>query len=228
MITKPQILCVDDEPLNLKVLEGVLLPRGYEVVLAENGKKALDIIKGQKIELVFMDVMMPGMNGFDTCRKIKEDDKYRSIPVVMITALTSKEDRIKGIEAGAEDFISKPFDHGEVLARIKMLLKVKGLNENLSNAYGNIASLTSYGEEVIKTFNPVDFDFIEKIDSIVNKIIRQTGDMIDKAQVMIVGMRDEDNRFQWHRYESVFQKSDRTLLKTDLPFALNTPEQGGS
>jgi len=113
MNTRPRILCVDDEPLNLMVLEGVLVPKGYEVITAAGGGKALDIIRKQKIDIVLLDVMMPEMNGFEVCKKIKENERYRDIPVVMITSLASKEDRIKGIEAGAEDFISKPFDHGE-------------------------------------------------------------------------------------------------------------------
>ncbi len=228
MNTRPRILCVDDEPLNLMVLEGVLVPKGYEVIKAAEGRKALAIIREQKIDIVLLDVMMPEMNGYEVCEKIKEDERYRDIPVVMITSLASKDDRIKGIEAGAEDFLSKPFDHGEVLARIEMLLKVKSLNENLSNAYSNMTSLTSYGEEVIKTFDPMDFDFNEKIDSIVHKIIRQADAMIDKPQVVIVGMSDDEKHFHWYQYESVFRELDRTLLKIDLQSALSLPEKGGS
>ncbi len=227
MITKPVILCVDDEPLNLLVLEGVLVPKGYDVIPAAGGRKALEIIEGQKVDIVLLDVMMPEMNGFEVCKNIKNNERLRNIPVVLITALTSKEDRIKGIEAGAEDFISKPFDFGEILARITMLLKVKGLNENLINAYSNIASLTSYGEEVIKTFRPEKFNFIEKIGSIVNKIIRQTGDK-DKPRQIIVGMRDEGDSFQWHRYEFVTRELNRTLLNVDLQQSLNLPEEGDS
>src|SRR3990170_1987726 len=138
MIPKPRILCVDDEPLNLMVLEGVLVPKEYEVIRADSGKMALAIVKKQKIDIVLLDVMMPEMNGYELCRKIKDDEKYRNIPVVMITSLSSKDDRIRGIEAGADDFISKPFDHGEILARIKMLLKIKELNDRLNYAYTNI------------------------------------------------------------------------------------------
>jgi len=128
---KPRILCVDDEPANLKLLEALLAPRGYEVIKATDGKEALEKLNEQGMDIVLLDVMMPEINGFEVCKKIKEDNRYRHIPVVMITALRSREDRIKGIEAGAEDFISKPFDHGEVLARIKMLLKIKNLNDRL-------------------------------------------------------------------------------------------------
>ncbi len=127
--TKPRILCVDDEPEILKFLEALLVPRGYEVLKAENGEEALVKFKEQSIDLVISDVKMPKMNGFEVCRKIKEEEAFRNIPVILITGLTAKEDRIKGIEAGAEDFISKPIDAPEVLARIKMLLKAKALHE---------------------------------------------------------------------------------------------------
>ena len=123
--TKPRILCVDDEPEILKFLEAVLVPNGYEVVKAEDGEEALEKLKGERIDLVLSDVTMPKLDGFEVCRRIKADDRYRNIPVVIITGLAAKQDRIKGIEAGAEDFISKPIDPAEVLARIKMLLKAK-------------------------------------------------------------------------------------------------------
>jgi len=104
----PTILCVDDEPANCELLENILVANGYEVISAENGKDALLKIETRKIDLVLLDVMMPGMNGFEVCREIKESKEIMNIPVIMITALTVREDRIRGIEAGAEEFLSKP------------------------------------------------------------------------------------------------------------------------
>ena len=132
-----RILCVDDEPLNLSLLEAMLSPRGYDVVSAVNGPEALEKIQTERIDICLLDVMMPGMNGFEVCRRIKSDELHRNIPVVMITSYADKENRIRGIEAGAEDFISKPFDSTEVLARIKMLLHVKSLNDRVQSAYHN-------------------------------------------------------------------------------------------
>ncbi|HBA72970.1 MAG TPA: two-component system response regulator, partial [Geobacter sp.] len=142
---KPRILCVDDEPMNLSLLEAMLAPRGYEVTMASNGLEALEKIQRECVDILLLDVMMPEMDGFEVCRRIKSDDQYRNIPVVMITAYAARENRIKGIEAGAEDFISKPFDSMEVMARINMLLRVKALNDQLYSAYHNITSLTSFG-----------------------------------------------------------------------------------
>jgi CheY-like chemotaxis protein len=127
--TRPRILCIDDEPEVLKFLEAVLVPKGYEVIKAGNGEEALEKLKEERVDLVISDVKMPKMDGLEVCRRIKKDERYRSIPVIIITGLSAKEDRIEGIEAGAEDFISKPIDQAEVLARIKMLLKAKGLHE---------------------------------------------------------------------------------------------------
>jgi len=127
--SKPRILCVDDESSILKTFEILLVPHGYEVVKAQNGLEALEKLKEERIDLVLMDVMMPKLDGLEACRRIKGDERTRNIPVILITALSAKGDRIKGIEAGAEDFLSKPFDAAEILARVKMLLKSKSLSE---------------------------------------------------------------------------------------------------
>jgi PAS domain S-box-containing protein len=125
----PVILCVDDEEANLKLLEHMLVPRGYAVVGAASGKDALLQIKSQKIDLVLLDILMPGMDGFEVCRQIKEDQKLRDIPVILVTALSAKQDHIRGIEAGADEFLAKPIEKTMALARIKILLKVKELND---------------------------------------------------------------------------------------------------
>jgi len=163
------ILCVDDDPVNLKLLEAILTPKGYNVIKAENGFDALKSVR--KADLVILDVMMPGMDGFEVCRRIKENGALRHIPVIMATALGTKEDRIKGIEAGADEFLTKPLDPAEVIARVRTLLKVKELNERLRNAYMNIDSLTQYGELNIKTFDPIGFDLISKMDTIVSLLL---------------------------------------------------------
>jgi len=130
----PVILCVDDEEANLKLLENILVPRGYTVVCAASGKDALLKIKSQAIDLVLLDVIMSEMDGFEVCRQIKEDQKLRNIPIIMITALTAKQDRVRGIEAGAEEFLAKPIETTVALARIKILLKVKELSDDRKRA----------------------------------------------------------------------------------------------
>lgn len=215
---KPRILCVDDEPANLRLLEALLVPRGYEVIKTQHGKNAIEKISEQKIDLILLDVMMPEINGFDVCRTIKEDDKYRHIPVVLITALRSKEDRIKGIEAGADDFISKPFDHGEILARIKMLLKIKDLNDRLNYAYTNINSLISYGEEIIKKFDPLHFELMPVIGSIIDRNIKKSDEETGKPEMIIIGYLDEMHDWQLRQYKYVSGTLENNLLKINSTY----------
>ncbi|MBI4844633.1 MAG: response regulator [Nitrospirae bacterium] len=199
--TKPRILCVDDEPANLKLLEALLVPRGYEVIKAENGAEAIDTVKKDGIDIILLDVMMPGMNGYEVCGKIKSDDKHKNIPVVMITALQSKEDRVKSIEAGAEDFISKPFDQTEVLARIKMLLKVKALNERLSLAYDNINNLITFGEKMVESFNPLNFDLTACFEKIVEQIIRKKDEDTGKPETVVLRTSGNNHASKLIKYE---------------------------
>ena len=223
MKANPRILCVDDDPANLQLLEAMLEPRAYEVIQAKSGKETLEKIAEQRIDLVLLDVMMPEINGFDVCRLIKEDEQYRGIPIIMITALRSKEDRIRGIEAGVEDFISKPFDQEEVLARIKMLLKMKELNAKLRIAYTNLGDLTSFGGEIIKSFNPFHFDFIDKIDRLVCQVIRQNADMAEKPRQVIVAILGETKKWEWYQYQFILNKLQRHPLKLDLQHHLELP-----
>jgi class 3 adenylate cyclase/CheY-like chemotaxis protein len=122
-----RILVVDDAPLNVKLLEDVLTMKGYEVATAASGPEALTKIRGGGTDLVLLDVMMPGMDGYEVCRAIREDNRTALLPVVMVTALDAKEERVKGLEAGADDFLSKPVNQPELLARVRSLLRIKSL-----------------------------------------------------------------------------------------------------
>ncbi len=128
------ILCVDDEEPNLYLLEAILVSYGFQVVCAQSGKEALLKIQSQPIDLILLDISMPGMDGIAVCRIIKEDQKYRDIPIIMITGLASHEDRVRGIEVGVEDYFTKPFNKNELLARIRILLKVKKLSDERREA----------------------------------------------------------------------------------------------
>jgi len=124
----PKILVVDDVPLNVRLLEAMLLPLNYEVLKAFNGEDALSVVREGSPDLVLLDIMMPGMDGYEVCRRLKRSKDTRLIPIVMVTALDDIEFKIRGIEAGADDFITKPPNKIELLTRIKSLLKVKSLN----------------------------------------------------------------------------------------------------
>ncbi len=213
-----RILCVDDEPFNLSLLEAILLPRGYEVVSAVNGPEALEKIATERIDICLLDVKMPEMDGFEVCRRIKSDELHRNIPVVMITSFTDMENRIRGIEAGADDFISNPFNSAEVLARIKMLLHVKSLNDRLQSAYHNIAKLIAFGEQTIINFDPDTFDFLENVDNVVHQIIRRSFDQIDSPEIVVVGMIDQGGGYQWVRYDSLGAGINKSAPEMNLDY----------
>lgn len=125
MIRPSKILIVDDEPYNVDYLEQELEDFGYATVSARNGQEALEKVTDEAPDLILLDIMMPIMDGFTTCRILKGDDETRLIPIVIMTALDGIDDRIKGIEAGADDFLTKPVNQRELLARIQTALKLK-------------------------------------------------------------------------------------------------------
>jgi class 3 adenylate cyclase len=128
----PRILVVDDTPSNVKLLADVLGARGYAVITAANGAEALARTERDAPDLVLLDVMMPGMSGYDVCRKIRDNPATAMLPVVMVTALDPTQERVKGIEAGADDFLTKPIHQPEILARVRSLLRIKSLHDELT------------------------------------------------------------------------------------------------
>lgn len=126
-----RILVVDDIPANVKLLEARLLAEYFEVFSASNGAEALAACEKGNIDIVLLDVMMPIMDGFETCRRLKDDPATAHIPVVMVTALDQPEDRIRGLEAGADDFLTKPVNDLQLMTRIKSLVRLKNLTDEL-------------------------------------------------------------------------------------------------
>ena len=121
---KQVILCVDDDPKNLELLEALLFPLGYSLRFSGSGEDALKQLAAETPDLILLDVMMPLMSGFELLERLRSNESTRLVPVVLLTALNAREDRIKGIEAGCDDFISKPFDKSELISRVKSLLKI--------------------------------------------------------------------------------------------------------
>ena len=133
MDKQPCIFVVDDEPDNFDVIETLLYQEGYQFHYAQSGQRALERLDNVQPDVILLDVMMPQMNGIEVCRQIKADPKWRAVPIVMVTALTSKEDLARCLAAGADDFVSKPVNGLELAARVKSMLRIKQQYDRLHN-----------------------------------------------------------------------------------------------
>jgi adenylate cyclase len=151
MIPSSRMLIVDDEPFNVDYLEHELEDLGYATASARNGQEALDEATAQAPDLILLDVMMPIMDGFTVCHILKGNDKTRMIPIVIMTALDGFDDRIKGIEAGADDFLTKPVNQRELLGRIQTTLKLKHAIDRKSHELRRVKDhFAKYVPEVVK------------------------------------------------------------------------------
>jgi PAS domain S-box-containing protein len=163
MKDKPVILIVDDEPQNIELLEAYLVPQGYEIVKAANGEEALGKLSDNQIDLILLDVKMPGMDGFEVTRRVRQDNTHRLLPIILVTVLREMEDRVKGIEAGCNDFISYPVDKIELLARVRSLLKVKAYNDLMTNYRKELESgVTKKTEELKHALENLQQDVTER------------------------------------------------------------------
>jgi adenylate cyclase len=142
----PRVLVVDDMPANVRLLEAVLEPAGFEVLSASSGPEALELVVAELPDLVLLDVQMAGMNGYEVCRRIRENEATELIPVVMVTSHDS-EARIDGIRAGADDFVTKPFDQQELLLRVRSLVRIKRYHDTIRAQAAELAELNHTLEE---------------------------------------------------------------------------------
>ncbi|MGV1817697.1 PleD family two-component system response regulator [Agrobacterium sp. CG160-95] len=126
-----RVLVVDDIPANVKLLEARLVAEYFDVVTAEDGFKALGICDQEQVDIILLDIMMPGMDGFEVCERLKANPKTAHIPVVMVTALDQPSDRVRGLKAGADDFLTKPVNDLQLIARVKSLVRLKAVSDEL-------------------------------------------------------------------------------------------------
>lgn len=124
------VLVVDDQPQNVRLLDAVLTPRGYDVRTAASGEEALSVLGSNDVDLVLLDIVMPGIDGYEVCRRIREQTETAYLPVVMVTA-SGNEQKIKALEAGADDFLTKPVDQSELLARVASLARIKRYQDTI-------------------------------------------------------------------------------------------------
>ncbi len=168
----PVVLIVDDQNWNLEVLEAYLHETGYKIIRSENGQEALSIIDKTEIDLLLLDIMMPGIDGLRVCKILKGGEKTRFIPIVIVTSLDQKSDKLAAIEAGADDFITKPVDKAELLVRCASLLRMKKFHDERDHAYSNIRSITLFFSDAISKFDPARFSLESAYIGMVHSMLR--------------------------------------------------------
>jgi DNA-binding response OmpR family regulator len=135
-----RVLIVDDAPANVKLLEDMLVYHGFEVEVAGDGEAALERLRTWSPDLILLDIMLPGVDGYSVCRTVRSDPRHAMLPIVMVTALDAREERVKGLEAGADDFLSKPVNPPELLARVRSLLRIRRLYETVQRQAEQLAA----------------------------------------------------------------------------------------
>ena len=150
MAEPSKVLVVDDTPLNVKILADLLAFNGFAVCTASSGAEGLAKIAAEHPDLVLLDVMMPGMNGYEVCREIRANEATRMLPVLMVTALDPTKERTRGLEAGADDFLTKPINQPELLARVKSLLRIKQYHDKVQSQAAEISAWNRTLEERVQ------------------------------------------------------------------------------
>ena len=145
-----KVLLVDDTPENLKVLRGTLETEGYNILVATNGEQAIDIAMSASPDLILLDVMMPGIDGFETCRRLKADEKLASIPVIFVTALAETESVMEGFDVGGIDYVIKPFNDQEVIARVRTHLEREILGRELERRNADLTQANAQLKQEIE------------------------------------------------------------------------------
>jgi signal transduction histidine kinase len=236
-----QILLVDDNPTNLKVLSEALHGQGWKTLMATDGEAAIEQAEYARPALILLDVMMPGIDGFETCRQLKENPTTQDIPVIFMTALSEANNKVKGLELGAVDYITKPFQQEEVIARIKLHLKLSYLTQTLEQ---QVQERTAALSESLQKLQRAQLQLIqsEKM-STLGQLVAGIGHEINNPIGFIEGNLDHLGRYVQDLFEllnlyqqkvpdpdsditDLIEEIDLEYVNEDLPRLLQSMQEG--
>ena len=201
-----KVLVVDDLPANVKLITAIL-KKDYEIIPAYSGEEAIEKVESEKPDIVLLDIMMPGIDGYEVCKRIKQVDSTRFTPVVMITALSDVEDRIKAIEVGADDFLTKPINTQELITRTRSLVKAKHFHDQLVESKAII--------EAQNDFRTILINLLPYIFKIIDS---------NRKTEVIHQMSEQVELFLWSKY---IQKQPENMLEMAQTFCILMNKLGG-
>ena len=195
MQKKQTILVVDDTEINIDILMSIL--KNYDVIPALNGKDALDVIQTEHIDLILLDIMMPGMDGYEVCKKLKMDERSKNIPIIFITVKTSEDDIKKGFDYGAVDYVAKPFNPAELLARVKTHLELQRYQHHLEQRVEDmLMHIAHQWKQPLRELGSINLAMVDKLEHqipIDNPMLYQTCAQVEQ---IIKFMSDTIQTFQ--------------------------------
>src|SRR5207247_2394379 len=198
------VLAVDDNEQNLQLLEEYLWQWGYDVVVARDGREALQLYPQTNPAIIVLDVMMPVMDGYEACMRIKQAPGGRTIPILMLTALTGTEDKIKALECGADDFLNKPINKEELRTRIRSLIKIRNLRKELDSSENIIMTLTT----ALENKDPRSGGHVQRVAQYARRLGEKLGVSGEELETIVKGALLHD--------VGMIGVPDQLLLKTVL------------
>ncbi|MBU4563384.1 MAG: response regulator [Desulfarculus sp.] len=211
-----RVLIVDDEQENLLLMEDLYRQHGAQVIKAHNGLEALNLAEKELPDLILLDVMMPGLDGYEVCRRIKDGEHTQRIPVIMVTGMGALNNKLKGLDAGADDFLSKPVNSAELLTRSRSLLRVKELNDELEGAYHRLADIASYTNTLLRRFDPYGFDPYQSLGGLMEFLLGDGANPHNRPERVILLNKRESGVWEAWRYERRENHISRYLLGSRL------------
>lgn len=169
-----KILAVDDVEQNVKLLDAMLTPHGYQVITASNGLEAVEQVRRETPDLILLDVMMPQMDGYEVVRRLRADDATRFLPIIMVTSLDATQEKVKAIEAGADDFLNKPVNQHELLARVRSLLRIKEYHDTIESQKADLSEWNKKLEQRVQS----QVAELERVSRLKSFLVPQLAELI--------------------------------------------------
>ena len=187
------ILIVEDEPVNIAIYKE-LLAKTYELKVAMSGSTAKKILRNQIPDLILLDIMLLDANGVDICREIKSNPRTEKIPVIIVTTLDNTEEKLKALEAGANDYLNKPIQQYELTLKIRNHLHIKNLSEELNHSYESMLILNNVADSLMNSFNPERFEFESQVVKLAKNFIQEIKNIDELPSYLVISVKEKDNK----------------------------------